>query len=250
MSTVLEESIKAYYSSEVVLRHYAKATVNLGLWQSEEILIRQYFRPTDTLLDLGTGSGRIALALWEIGYRKVMGVDLSPAMIEEARRFNVLLEYGVPFQAMDATQLDFGGAVFDGIIFGFNGLMQIPGRAKRRLALRKIGDNLRPGGYFMFTTHDRNQPFERDFWREEKERWETQGPPAGVTEFGDRFEPTELGQLFIHVPDREEILQDLADTGWTWVEDRLRHEIANESAEVRQFSDECRFWVAKRPPLP
>jgi hypothetical protein len=50
----------------------------------------------------------------------------------------------------------------------------------------------------------------------------------------------------MHLPDREEILADLAATGWTHEYDALRREIALESEAVREFSDECRFWVGRR----
>ncbi|HVU23916.1 MAG TPA: hypothetical protein VHE13_07300 [Opitutus sp.] len=50
----------------------------------------------------------------------------------------------------------------------------------------------------------------------------------------------------MHLPDRAEILADLAATGWRHVFDAMRHGIARESRAVRDFSDECRFWVAER----
>jgi hypothetical protein len=49
----------------------------------------------------------------------------------------------------------------------------------------------------------------------------------------------------MHLPDRTEILEDLTATGWVHRFDQLRSQLANEPAEVREFSDECRFWVAE-----
>ena len=50
----------------------------------------------------------------------------------------------------------------------------------------------------------------------------------------------------MHLPDRAEILADLAATGWTHAFDTMRREVAAESRAVRDFSDDCRFWVAQR----
>ena len=45
-----------------------------------------------------------------------------------------------------------------------------------------------------------------------------------------------------------EILADFAATGWKHTFDALRKTIATEARAVRDFSDECRFWVAHRGP--
>ena len=46
--------------------------------------------------------------------------------------------------------------------------------------------------------------------------------------------------------DRAEIIADLKATGWNLEFDAMRREIAEESLAVRNFSDECRFWVARK----
>jgi hypothetical protein len=50
----------------------------------------------------------------------------------------------------------------------------------------------------------------------------------------------------MHLPDRAEVLADLAATGWTHRFDAARRDIARETSAVREFSDECRFWAARR----
>jgi hypothetical protein len=106
----------------------------------------------------------------------------------------------------------------------------------------------RPDAPFLFTTHDRDgSPTERALWRLEADRWERGEQDSRLHEFGDRyFEEAGTGRTFMHLPDRAEILTDLVATGWTPVFDAMRREIARESAAVRDFSDECRFWVARR----
>jgi hypothetical protein len=67
-----------------------------------------------------------------------------------------------------------------------------------------------------------------------------------LVEFGDRYFEDESGRTFMHLPDRPEILADLAATGWAHKFDALRREVARESRAVREFSDECRFWIARK----
>jgi ubiquinone/menaquinone biosynthesis C-methylase UbiE len=241
------ETVKAYYNLPGVVEDYAQAANNVGLWRSEEKIFRRLFKKDDVLLELGCGAGRIAFGLWEIGYRRLLGVDSARAMVEEARRINRVLEYGVSFRAADATRLPFGEGEFDGAIFGFNGLMTIPGRDQRQAALREILRVVRRGAWFAFTTHDRASEKFRTFWEEQDELWRAGRPPPGVREFGDRLVESPHGPLFVHVPTREEVIEDLAATGW-------RHEtnvpaglLAQENERVRDFAGDSHFWVAQKP---
>ena len=239
--------VRKFYESERVVNHYRRATANIGLWRSEEIVFRSVFGLDDRLLELGTGTGRIAFGLEEAGYRHLMGLELSREMVREARRIGKLLETSVSFVEGDATGLTFEENLFDGAIFGFNGLMQIPGREARLRALREIRRVVRPGGAFVFTTHDRHVPRFKKFWRGEEARWRKGIQQKELLEFGDRWEETDLGHLYIHVPTPEEVRAALQKAGWKCEWDRPRSGIANESLPTREFSDECRFWVARNP---
>ena len=240
------DDVRAYFSQDNVVDHYARATAALGLWQSEEILFTQWFEKDERILDLGTGTGRIALGLAELGYQRVRGVDLARPMIKKARHLAKLLETPVSFQVMDATALGFDDGTFDDVIFGFNGLMQIPTEEARAQALREIHRVVRPDGLLCFTTHDRQAPGYRGFWKAETERWAKGKQAPHLHELGDRYEDDGLGELYIHVPENDAVRALLKTTGWTPLFDRLRSQIANESQSVRDFSDDCRFWLARR----
>jgi hypothetical protein len=52
--------------------------------------------------------------------------------------------------------------------------------------------------------------------------------------------------MFIHIPDRREILECLAAEELEWMEDALRPGVAQEPPTVREASADCRFWAARR----
>lgn len=241
------EAVKEYYRRPDVLDHYTRAATSVGLWLSEEKIFTRLFKKDDRLLELGTGAGRIAFGLEELGYQFILAIDLSKEMVTEARRLGRINESRVIFQTGDARKLKFSDNEFDGAIFGFNGLMQIPGRENRHQALREIHRLLKPGSWFAFTTHDREKSKHRTYWEEQKKIWDRGEQNPLLDDFGDRYEDTPMGRLFIHVPSAKEIREDLKATGWRIEADALRSQIANESLAVRDFSDDCRFWVAQKP---
>lgn len=241
--------VKAYFDSEGVVAHYARAAADLGLWRSEEKICTRLFDPKDSLLELGCGAGRIAIGLYELGYRNVLATDFARAMIVRARRLAEVLEYPIPFRVADATVLEFEDNVFDGAIFGFNGLMQIPQAGQRERALREILRVLRPGAWFVFTSHDRERSAHRDFWAAESLRWEYGTEKPELDDFGDRSERTDQGTHFMHVPMVAEMQALLVKVGFHVEATVMRSEIAQESPEVEAFADDCRFWVVQKPEL-
>jgi hypothetical protein len=97
----------------------------------------------------------------------------------------------------------------------------------------------------VFTTHDRGVGSPDGFWEAEKERWQHGKQDARLNMFGDLITSSDYGEIFIHIPDRAEVVEDLRDMGWTLLEDAMRSEIAAEPDDVKQFSAECRFWVVE-----
>lgn len=241
------KTVRSHFEQNDVVAHYRDAAANLGLWRSEEELFRKYFSPGKSLLELGCGAGRIAIGLWELGYRHILGVDYSKPMVEQARRLNKLLEYGISFQKGDATALNFEDNLFDGAIFGFNGLMQIPTREARKKAMSEVFRVIAPGSFFIFTAHDRQNPKYKKYWHEEKLKWRRQKPQPELDDFGDRYGPSPWGMMFIHVPENKEVREDLKEVGFRIEGDLLRSQNFNEPPDVIEFSDDTRFWIAQKP---
>lgn len=246
-------TVRADFNDPNVVIHYARAAQQLGLWASERLMIERWLPAHDApLLEAGCGAGRVALGLWELGYRRLTGVDFAAELIDQARGLAAQRHAAINFMVADVTRLGpvrhaaEGG--FAGALFLFNGLMQIPGRAPRRRALRELRAACRPGATLLFTTHDReDDPREQPHWAAETQRWAEGEQDPSLVEFGDRhFRDSHGGHTFMHLPTRREVLEDLGATGWAHRFDAMRRTIAAESEAVREFSDECRFWVARR----
>ena len=276
LEKITSTTVRDSFNDSNVVTHYTRAAHQLGLWASERVLIERWFPDRSApLLELGCGAGRVTFGLWDLGYQDLTAVDFAEELLDQARSLAALRATDrIRFLHADATQLnrchllndkgsgprngqsaDVGGRLCDqpdrkrfaGALFMFNGLMQIPGRENRRQALREIRAACQTGARFLFTTHDRDDdPRERRRWAAEAGRWARGKPDPRLVEFGDRYFANEHGgHTFMHLPIRNEVLEDLAVTGWVVLFDAMRRTVAPESAAVREFSDECRFWLAQ-----
>jgi SAM-dependent methyltransferase len=91
------------------------------------------------VVDVGCGPGRITIHLHELGL-PVRGIDLSPAMVAEARRRYPHLD----FQVGCLTELDLPDASVAGLVAWYSIIHLPPG--ERPAAFAEFGRVLRPGG--------------------------------------------------------------------------------------------------------
>jgi len=274
LKKISSETVRADFNDLLSVVHYTRAAHELGLWASERVLIERFFSDRSAaLLEAGCGAGRVTIGLWDLGYRHLTAFDFAEELVDQAR--SLAAERGadaIHFLHADATQLPptlchslddkpasprdgepkpvchlMNDKGFSGALFMFNGLMQIPGRENRRRALRELHRACVANAPLLFTTHDRDSsPTERALWRLETLRWVRGDQDPRLVEFGDRYFEDAAGRTFMHLPDRNEIREDLAATGWKHSFDAMRTEVARETRAVRDFSDECRFWAAHR----
>lgn len=107
------------------------------------------------VLELGSGTGRVLLALAEAG-RRVTGVELDPAMLEAARRRLARAPAEVAARVTlvegDMAALDLGTR-FDRIFVPFSGVYALPSRAKVTACFRAVRDHLSADGLFLFDAY-------------------------------------------------------------------------------------------------
>jgi len=147
MSTREQAANLGVYSAPDVVAHYA----GLGyLTACEQLLFDTYLRPGMAILDLGVGGGRTTPHLSALASRYV-GVDYSDEMIRACRgKFPHLR-----FEVADASDLSqFEEASFDAVVFSFNGLDCLAPDDKRENCLCECHRILRPGGIFIFSSHN------------------------------------------------------------------------------------------------
>ncbi|MBT2467689.1 class I SAM-dependent methyltransferase [Streptomyces sp. ISL-66] len=98
------------------------------------------------VLDVGCGPGTVTAYLAERGL-DVSGVDLSPRMIENARRLHPRCRFAVS----SATDLDLAEASLGGVL-GWWSLFNLP-RDVLPQVLALFARALKPGGHFITATH-------------------------------------------------------------------------------------------------
>ena len=133
------------FNNDKAVDIYAKKT---QLFPSEEAIFAKYLAEPMTVLDLGCGAGRTTRPLADMGH-KVTGVDVAPLMVEKARQMHPHIDFAV----MNAARLRFCDALFDSVVFSFNGLDCLYPVEERFRALREIRRVLKRGGLLIYSSH-------------------------------------------------------------------------------------------------
>jgi SAM-dependent methyltransferase len=120
-----------------------------GLKDEERALVEAHLDPHRSVLDAGTGGGRIARALHGMGFTDVTGFDFAPELIDAARA--AMPGGEIAFDVADATDLRYEDASFDQALYLQQVVSTIDGSGARRAALREARRVLRPDGVALFS---------------------------------------------------------------------------------------------------
>jgi SAM-dependent methyltransferase len=114
-------------------------------------------RPIGPACDVGCGPGHVARYLQGRGV-SVLGVDLSPAMVEAARRLNP----GIAFAQADMRSLGIADEALGGIVALYS-IIHIP-RPEVVASLAEMRRVLRPGGMLLLSFHIGDEALHLDEW--------------------------------------------------------------------------------------
>lgn len=143
------------------------------------------------ILEVGTGPGFFAIILAEAGYQ-VTAIDLTPAMLEEAKRNAGALAGKIDFREMNAEELTFSDNTFD-VIVTRNLTWNLP---HPESAYREWCRVLKPGG--MLLNFDANW-YNYLFFDEDKQGYES-----------DRQNAATAGVNDLNVGTNYDVMEDIA----------------------------------------
>lgn len=101
------------------------------------------------LVELAIGNARVAIPVAQATGRRVIGIDTSPAMLEQARVRAA--EAGVELELHEGDMLDLALDEPASLIYcPFRGLLHLPTWADRRRLFERVAASLRRGGRFAW----------------------------------------------------------------------------------------------------
>ncbi|MBN1468094.1 MAG: methyltransferase domain-containing protein [Fusobacteriaceae bacterium] len=241
------ELVKSVYNNKITVEKYVNAVDNVGLWESEKLLIEKYVNKKSEIIDIGCGAGRTTIGLYKLGYTNVLGVDISKSLIENAINLSKQKKINIKFEEGNIVNLKYKSNSFDFALFSFNGISHIPLKINRIRALKEVKRLLKKDSIFIFTTHrDRNESERlKSFWEDYDKLWNGKKHDKKILEYGDAIIKVDGLEYYVHFSTDDEINEIIDKSGLKLLETKLRSDICNENNSVNDFSLECRFWVTK-----
>ena len=155
----------------------------LGPQRAAEVFAR-YVSGDGRILDAGAGTGLVGKCLAEMGYRRIIAMDMSGGMLAEARKKNVYQDF---HQMVMGSVLGFDSGSFDGVISV--GVLTV-GHAPAS-SLDELVRITRLGGYVIFSL--RPDVYESAGFKEKQSELESAGKWK-LVEAGERFQPLPRGE--------------------------------------------------------
>ena len=144
----------------------------------------RYVPRTAKILDAGAGTGLMGEILVDLGYHDLVAMDLSPGMLEEARKKNLYREL---HQMVMGEPLDFDADSFDAVVS--TGVLTV-GHAPAS-SLDELVRITRPGGHIVFTL--RPDVYEKNGFKEKQAALESEGKWKFV-EASEKFQTLPKGE--------------------------------------------------------
>lgn len=148
-ASALTRSPDARFWNKIAVKYSKQPVRDPNAFERKIAITRSLMRPSDRVLDVGCGTGSLAIRLAPFA-EQVVGLDLSAEMVRIAREKTVTL--AAPNVSFKIGTLDrvapFEPASFDGIT-AYSLLHLVK---DRRHTLAQVYELLRPGGFFVSST--------------------------------------------------------------------------------------------------
>ncbi len=198
--------------------------VDYELWIE---LIEKYLDEfkVESLLELGCGTGEITLRLYRDGY-KIIGTDISPTMLAQARKKAKLYGYEIEFEEKNMIEID-NKDKFDGVISIFDTINHLKSLEELSKVFENVKNILNSNGLFLFDVVSRemlNEMFVDGIFADDRE---------------------DITILWEHYYDEETHLDNITTSFFIRKEDNL-YERIDEHHEKMIFTPEEITEVAKK----
>jgi SAM-dependent methyltransferase len=205
-----------YLHDDAVARGYDASLRDSALVNVDCDFVQRQCSQPGRFLDLGCGTGRLALAMVQRGHR-VVAVDLSAPMLRVLGEKATAV--GLSVERVQANLVELGGlddVTFDYAACLFSTWGMIAGNQERRRVLMHVHRLLRPGGILVLHVH--NRWF--NFWDPQGRSWlvlDMLRGLAGMPDAGDRHMPAhdDMPPLTLHLFTRSEVVRLLRGAGFS-----------------------------------
>ena len=232
----LFQSVRDYYSTEVAVESYTERARNGGLEPPEKAMVERFMTPPAKVLNIGCGAGREAFALARMGY-KVTGIDVTPALIEQANVLASELCLSADFEVCDGKRLGFPDDSFDYVLLITQMIHYVPLGVNRIRLLHEVGRATRPEGRILLTYHDWDIVKTHRLWGDGKKE-------EGSDQIAVRFASLEPGDVF-----RSECQGQLSEVfgyGHNFTRDEMESEVLEAGLTIIERAD---FYTITGEPI-
>jgi ubiquinone/menaquinone biosynthesis C-methylase UbiE len=157
------------------------------LFPEEEYLFNKYYKRGERVLDLACGMGRTTLLLHEMGL-PVRGIDRSEVLIGLARKRLPYLD----LMTGSYDCIDEPDASFSHVLISFNGIDYAFPESQRVTALGECARVLKPGGTFIFSSHNLKSMHWFSPYYKDRLRWKFRN---ALTAYRERAYVLEFGKI-------------------------------------------------------
>lgn len=229
-----------YVHQGSIADHYDDFVADVAMGDIEQQILNDFLPPPEkagsqTIIDLGCGTGRTAIPLAQAGY-DVIAVDLSQSMLGQLnQKISAANLPGTihPVRA-NLVELDcLSDNMADHAVCLFSTMGMVAGRKYRRQMLEHVHRIVRPGGILLLHVHHRWAALREQGGIGKTLKSLARSMSDSEHEFGDSvYAYRGLDQMFMHRFGRTEIEQDLRSTDWR-VEHCLRLSIDGKRLTMR-----------------